>query len=108
MLQQVLRLGPQAYSTLGFVLRRNVAGSSILLTNTKSMSPVQKLYVDKIKEYSKKSKALGGKLVDPDPAIEKDIAAEASRLNKLYGGGDLTQFPAFEFKEIDFEAVDKK
>ncbi|XP_038065813.1 ATP synthase-coupling factor 6, mitochondrial-like [Patiria miniata] len=109
MLQQVLRLGPQAHNTLCLVLRRNIAMSTVVMANDKSMTPVQKLYLDKIKEYAKKSKALGGKLVDPDPVIEKDLDTEASRLNKLYGGGDLTQFPTFEFKEIDFDApADKK
>jgi len=108
MLQQVLRLGPQAHHTFCLVLRRNIAMSTVVTANNKVMSPIQKLYVEKIKEYAKKSKALGGKLVDPDPVTEKDLEAEASRLNKIYGGGDLTQFPTFEFKEIDFDATDKK
>ncbi|XP_022086039.1 ATP synthase-coupling factor 6, mitochondrial-like [Acanthaster planci] len=108
MLQQVLRLGPQAHHTLCLVLRRNVTMSAVVMVNNKSMPPVQKLYLDKIKEYAKKSKALGGQMVDPDPVIEKDLEAEASRLNKLYGGGDLAQFPTFEFKEIDFDTPDKK
>ncbi|XP_033641052.1 ATP synthase-coupling factor 6, mitochondrial-like [Asterias rubens] len=108
MLQQILRLGPQAQNTLGLVLRRNIAASSVAMASTQSMTPVQKLYLDKIKDYAKKSKAQGGKLVDADPVIEKEIAAESSRLNKLYGGGDLAQFPTFDFKEIDFDAVEKK
>jgi len=78
------------------------------MAKTNGMSPIQKLYLDKIKEYSKKSKAIGGKLVDPDSTTEKEIESESSRLNKMFGGGDLTQFPTFEFKEIDFDAVDKK
>ena len=56
MLQQVLRLGPQAHSTLCLVLRRNIAASSVAMASTQTMTPVQKLYLDKIKDYSKKSK----------------------------------------------------
>lgn len=62
---------------------------------------IQKLYVDKIREYAKQSAA--GKL-QMDPQAQKDFESEAAKLKKLYGGGDLTKFPEFQFKEIDFDA----
>ncbi|XP_071477296.1 ATP synthase-coupling factor 6, mitochondrial-like [Diadema antillarum] len=109
MLQQVLRLGPQARPTLTVIVRRNLGASSVLLAKAKAPSdPVQKLFVDKIREYGNKKKAAGGKLVDSNPEIEKDMAAEQSKLAKMFGGGDMTAFPTFQFKEIDFSAEEKK
>ena len=32
-------------------------------------------------------------MVDPDPTIQKEMEAESARLHKMYGGGDLAQFP---------------
>jgi F-type H+-transporting ATPase subunit 6 len=45
--------------------------------------------------------AAGGKLVEPTPEIERDLAAELEKVAKQYGGGegvDMTQFPTFKFK----------
>jgi F-type H+-transporting ATPase subunit 6 len=45
--------------------------------------------------------ATGGKLVDPTPDIERELAAELEKVAKQYGGGegvDMTQFPTFKFK----------
>ena len=36
-------------------------------------------------------------MVDPDPTIKKEMEAEAARLHKMYGGGDLAQFPDLKF-----------
>ena len=36
-------------------------------------------------------------MVDPDPTIQKEMEAESARLHKMYGGGDLTQFPDLKF-----------
>jgi hypothetical protein len=47
------------------------------------------------------SSAAGGKLVEPTPEIERDLATELEKVAKQYGGGegvDMTQFPAFKFK----------
>lgn len=33
-----------------------------------------------------------------DPQAQKDFEAEAAKLKKFYGGGDLTKFPEFQFK----------
>jgi F-type H+-transporting ATPase subunit 6 len=43
----------------------------------------------------------GGKLVEPTPDIERELAAELDKVAKQYGGGegvDMTQFPSFKFK----------
>jgi F-type H+-transporting ATPase subunit 6 len=36
-------------------------------------------------------------LVDAGPAYEKNLAEELTKLQRLYGGGDLTAFPEFKF-----------
>jgi hypothetical protein len=43
----------------------------------------------------------GGKLVEPTPEIERELATELEKVAKQYGGGegvDMTQFPTFKFK----------
>lgn len=108
MLQQVLqRLTPQARSLTCLVLKRNIAASSVVYAKAQDLHPVQKLYVDKIREYAKKSSAAGGGMVDADPEIKKEIDNETSRLHKMFGGGDLTQFPDIKFEEINFDAEKK-
>ncbi|XP_785948.1 ATP synthase-coupling factor 6, mitochondrial [Strongylocentrotus purpuratus] len=112
MLQQVLRIGSQARPALTVIVRRNLGASSVVMAKTKAAAgptdPVQKLFVDKIRDYSNKKKSAGGKLVDSDPQTEKEMATEIGKLNKMFGGGDMTQFPTFEFKDIDFGAEEKK
>lgn len=68
--------------------------------------PIQKLFVDKIREYKQKS---GGQLVDPSPDIKKELAAEMAKLEKNYGGGpnvDMTAFPEFKFTEPTIDPID--
>lgn len=38
-----------------------------------------------------------GGLVDAGTEYEKDLAEEITKLQRLYGGGDLTAFPEFKF-----------
>ena len=50
-----------------------------------------------LQEY--KTKSAGGKLPDITPEEEKKLAEELGRLKKIYGDGDLSKFPTFEFKD---------
>ncbi|KPP58036.1 ATP synthase-coupling factor 6, mitochondrial-like, partial [Scleropages formosus] len=86
------------------VLRRNVGLSAALLSRAKELDPVQKLFLDKIRDYDSKSKAAGG-VVDTGPAYEKNLSEEIGKLQRLYGGGDLTTFPEFKFPEPKLEEV---
>lgn len=68
----------------------------------KTSDPIQQLFVDKIQEYSKKSKAAGGKLVDMTPEVEKQLQQELDKVARQYGGGpgvDMTKFPTFTFQD---------
>ncbi|XP_068602735.1 ATP synthase-coupling factor 6, mitochondrial [Brachionichthys hirsutus] len=71
------------------------------------MDPIQKLFLDAIRGYSSKSRATGG-LVDADSEFEKALADETSKLQRLYGGGDLETFPEFIFSEPKFDEVSQK
>ncbi|XP_027226010.2 ATP synthase-coupling factor 6, mitochondrial [Penaeus vannamei] len=94
----VTRLTPKL-RTLQTILRRHYGASTVLL---KASDPIQQLFVDKIQEYSKKSKAAGGKLVDMTPEVEKQLQQELDKVARQYGGGpgvDMTKFPTFTFQD---------
>ncbi|KAI1885452.1 hypothetical protein AGOR_G00220350 [Albula goreensis] len=71
-------------------------------TSITQLDPIQKLFLDKIREYSAKSRSSGG-LVDAGPEYQRSLSEEVTRLQRLYGGGDLTKFPDFKFPEPKFE-----
>lgn len=48
-----------------------------------------------------------GELVDVGLDYEKALAEETAKLQRLYGGGDLTSFPEFKFTG-KFMASDRK
>ncbi|XP_056323897.1 uncharacterized protein si:dkey-22n8.3 isoform X2 [Danio aesculapii] len=62
------------------------------------LDPIQRLFLHKIREYSTKSQASAGP-VDAGADYEKAFSEELSKLQRLYGGGDLTSFPEFTFSE---------
>ncbi|XP_047994539.1 ATP synthase-coupling factor 6, mitochondrial [Leguminivora glycinivorella] len=85
------------------VITRNLAAAQ------KASDPIQQLFLDKIREY--KQKSAGGKLVDPSPAIEKELKTELEKLEKQYGGGsgvDMTKFPDFKFEEPKLDPIDEQ
>ena len=64
--------------------------------------PIQKLFVDKIREYAQKKSSAGGKLVDATAKTEADLQTELDRVAKIYGGGagiDMTKFPDFKWQD---------
>ncbi|CAK6978445.1 hypothetical protein EPR50_G00121690 [Scomber scombrus] len=71
------------------------------------IDPIQKLFLDSIREYATKSDASGG-LVDAGSEYQKALAEEVAKLQRLYGGGDLTSFPEFQFPEPKFDEVSQK
>ncbi|NXK05348.1 ATP5J factor, partial [Herpetotheres cachinnans] len=96
-LHQILRLSSIFRSTVSIHLRRNIGFSAIVFNKTKELDPVQKLFLDKIREYNTKSKQAGGP-VDAGPEFHKDLDESLARLQRTYGGGDLTKFPEFKFE----------
>ncbi|NWS73745.1 ATP5J factor, partial [Crotophaga sulcirostris] len=96
-LHQVLRLSSLFRSAFSTHLRRNIGLSAIVFNKTRDLDPVQKLFVDKIREYNTKSKQAGGP-VDAGPEFQREINESLARLQRAYGEGDLTKFPEFKFE----------
>ncbi|CAK6976758.1 citron rho-interacting kinase [Scomber scombrus] len=66
--------------------------------NLDDLDPVQRLFLEKIREYDNMSR-LSGEPVEMDPDYEKSLSEETAKLQRLYGGGDLSSFPQFTFTE---------
>ncbi|XP_035520017.1 uncharacterized protein si:dkey-22n8.3 isoform X2 [Morone saxatilis] len=63
-----------------------------------ALDPVQRLFLEKIREYNNMSRLNGGPL-EAEPDYEKYLSEETAKLQRLYGGGDLSSFPEFTFTE---------
>ncbi|XP_077050955.1 ATP synthase peripheral stalk subunit F6, mitochondrial [Siphateles boraxobius] len=103
-LHRLFRLSSLLRSAVSVSLRRNIGLSAVLFNKARDLDPVQKLFLDKIREYNSKSKSSGG-VVEAGPAYQKNLTDEITKLQRLYGGGDLTQFPQFKFPEPKLEEV---
>ncbi|TMS11883.1 ATP synthase-coupling factor 6, mitochondrial [Larimichthys crocea] len=97
-LHRLFQLSSVLRSAVSLTLRRNIGISAVLLQRAKELDPVQKLFLDKIRDYNSKSKTAGG-IVDAGPAYQKNVSEEVTKLQRLYGGGDMTKFPDFKFTE---------
>ncbi|KAJ8410463.1 hypothetical protein AAFF_G00193670 [Aldrovandia affinis] len=97
-LHRLFQLSSLLRSAVALTLRRNVGLSAVVFNRAMELDPVQKLFLDKIRDYNTKSKLSGG-VVDAGPAYEKNVAEEITKLQRLYGGGDLAKFPSFKFPD---------
>ncbi|XP_029941768.1 ATP synthase-coupling factor 6, mitochondrial-like [Salarias fasciatus] len=88
------------------LLRRNIGLSAVVFNRAKDLDPVQKLFLDKIRDYNAKSKSSGG-IVDAGPAYQKNLNEEVTKLQRLYGGGDMVKFPEIKFTEPKFDEAAK-
>ncbi|KAK9542087.1 hypothetical protein VZT92_002081 [Zoarces viviparus] len=68
--------------------------------------PVQRLFLEKIKEYNNMRRLNGG-LLEAEPDYEKYLSEETTKLQRLYGGGDLSSFPQFIFTEPQWDQDSK-
>ena len=66
--------------------------------------PIQKLFVDKIREYTQKSKSTTGGLVDASPQVLKGLQEEMDRVTRSYGLKDEKTVGTLDLK---FEAETK-
>ncbi|KAM3857158.1 ATP synthase peripheral stalk subunit F6, mitochondrial [Diretmus argenteus] len=105
-LNRLLQLSSLLRSAVTLTLRRNIGMSAVLFNRAKDLDPVQKLFLDKIRDYNTKSKASGG-IVDAGAGYQKNVSEEITKLQRLYGGGDLTKFPEFKFQEPKFDEAPK-
>ncbi|XP_030559738.1 ATP synthase-coupling factor 6, mitochondrial [Drosophila novamexicana] len=84
--------------------RRNIAIVAPALN--KASDPIQQLFLDKVREY--KQKSAGGKLVDSNPEIERELKNELERVAKQYGSDgktDMLKFPEFKFPDVKIDPI---
>lgn len=55
-LHRLFQLSSVLRSAVSLTLRRNIGISAVLFNRAKELDPVQKLFLDKIRDYSNKSK----------------------------------------------------
>ena len=84
------------------VIRRNIGMTACVLQKaTQSnggMDPIQKLFLEKIRDYKTKSNKLGeGKLLDVTQEFEQKMTKETEGLRRRFGSGNLEEFPKFDF-----------
>lgn len=98
-LHRLFQLSSLLRSAVSLTLRRNVGLSAVLFNRVSDLDPVQKLFLDKIRDYNTKSKSTGG-IVEGGPTYQKNLSEEMTKLQRLYGGGDLAKFPEFKFQGV--------
>lgn len=103
MLTSTLTKGLKNFSTTS--LHRNFGACSVLMVNKAVTDPIQKLFLDKLKEYSKLS--VSGKLVEITPEKQKEYDETLSNLKKAYGADkdDYSKFPSFVFNEPKLDPI---
>ncbi|XP_061082010.1 ATP synthase-coupling factor 6, mitochondrial [Conger conger] len=106
-LNRLFQLSSLLRSAITLTLRRNIGFSAVAFNRAKDLDPIQKLFLDKIRAYDSKSKAAGG-IVDAGPDYQKNLSEEMTKLQRLYGGGDLKKFPSFKFPEPKLDEVAPK
>ncbi|XP_068821780.1 ATP synthase-coupling factor 6, mitochondrial isoform X2 [Capricornis sumatraensis] len=103
-LQRLFRLSSVVQSAISVSLRRNIGVTAVAFN--KELDPVQKLFVDKIREYRTKRQTSGGP-VDAGPEYQQDLDRELFKLKQMYGKADMNTFPNFTFEDPKFEVVEK-
>ncbi|XP_045706213.1 ATP synthase-coupling factor 6, mitochondrial-like [Phyllostomus hastatus] len=102
-LQRFFRFSLAIQSAISVYLRRNIGVTAVAF---KELDPVQKLFVDKIREYKTKRQSSGGP-VDTGPEYQQDLERELFKLKQMFGKADMNAFPDFKFEDPKFEVIDK-
>ncbi|KAL1128813.1 hypothetical protein AAG570_013347 [Ranatra chinensis] len=94
---------------LGSLGRRSVHVSEASLWSAQALDPVQKLFVEKIREYAEKQKNSGNRIVDPTPETEKETEIQMRYLNAKFGNVNyemMSKFPEFNFTDPKLDPID--
>lgn len=87
--------------------RRNIGISAVVYQKgAAKLDPIQQLFIDKIHEYSDRSKKSGG-LVDATDEDKKALQEDLDKIARQYGadGVDFIKFPTFSFTDPELEPV---
>jgi hypothetical protein len=78
---------------------RNIGMSCVVMAKLdKNADPIQRLFAEKIQSYKLKSKD-SGKLIGITPEMEANVDREIGQIKKRFGGGNLEEFPNFDFTD---------
>ncbi|XP_051840791.1 ATP synthase-coupling factor 6, mitochondrial [Antechinus flavipes] len=103
-LKRLLKFSTLLRSATSIYFQRNIGITAVAFN--KELDPVQKLFVDKIREYKSKRQAAGGP-VDIGPEYQQDLDRELFKLKQMYGKADMNTFPTFKFEDPKFEEAPK-
>jgi len=108
MLTRIILSAQRVQTVLFQQFRRNLGATAVV--SQKAADPIQQLFLNKIHEYADKKKAAGGKLVDADAAVEKDLQDDLDKIARQYGakGADFLNFPEFKFEDPELEPLGVK
>lgn len=87
-LRRLFRLSSVVQSAISVHLRRNIGVTAVAF---KELDPIQKLFVDKIREYRTKRQTSGGP-VDIGPEYQQDLERELFKLKQMYGKAAAAAF----------------
>nr|XP_020849785.1 ATP synthase-coupling factor 6, mitochondrial-like [Phascolarctos cinereus] len=104
-LKKLSRFLSLVQSATSVYFRRNIGVTAVALN--KELDPVQKLFVDNIREYKSKRWAAEGGPVDIGPEYQQDLEPELFKLKQMYGKADMNTFPTFKFEDPKFEEAPK-
>ncbi|XP_011781892.1 PREDICTED: ATP synthase-coupling factor 6, mitochondrial isoform X3 [Colobus angolensis palliatus] len=94
-LQRLFRFSSVIRSAVSVHLRRNIGVTAVAFN--KELDPVQKLFVDKIREYKSKRQT-SGRPVDTGPEYQQELEKELFKLKQMFGKADMNTFPTFKFE----------
>uniref|UniRef100_A0A8C8X2H4 ATP synthase peripheral stalk subunit F6, mitochondrial n=1 Tax=Panthera leo TaxID=9689 RepID=A0A8C8X2H4_PANLE len=103
-MQRLFRFSSVIRFTVSVHLRRNIG--IIAAAFTKELDPVQKLFIDRIREYRTKHRHLEDVLILAQ-STSKSRRGSFSKLNQMYGKADMNTFPNFTFEDPKSEAIEK-
>uniref|UniRef100_A0A8D2D2J6 ATP synthase peripheral stalk subunit F6, mitochondrial n=1 Tax=Sciurus vulgaris TaxID=55149 RepID=A0A8D2D2J6_SCIVU len=101
-LQRLFKFSSVVRSAVSVHLKRNFGVTAVAFN--KDLDPIQKLFVDKIREYKAKRQTSGGP-VDTGPEYQQDLEKELFKLKQMYGKVDMNTFPNFTFEESPSQHV---
>uniref|UniRef100_A0A669BJ74 ATP synthase peripheral stalk subunit F6, mitochondrial n=1 Tax=Oreochromis niloticus TaxID=8128 RepID=A0A669BJ74_ORENI len=70
------------------------------------LDPVQRLFLEKIREYTNLHRLNAG-FLEAEPDYQKNLSEETAKLQRVYGGGDLSSFPQFTFTDPKLDQESK-
>ncbi|XP_036103279.1 ATP synthase-coupling factor 6, mitochondrial-like [Molossus molossus] len=91
-------------SAISVHLRRNTGVTAVAFN--KELDPVQKPFVDKIREYRTKRQSSGGP-AGTGPEYQQELERELFKLKQMYGKADMNTFPDFKFEDPKFKILEK-